>query len=31
LGLVIADPSQNRRDILMSHAARWLAKDGEPS
>ena len=26
LGLVIADPTQNRRDVLLAHAREWLAR-----
>jgi tRNA nucleotidyltransferase (CCA-adding enzyme) len=30
LRLVIADPNQNRRDVLLAHAQDWLAKEPGP-
>ena len=29
LGLVIADPAQNKRDLLLGHARDWLERRGE--
>ena len=31
LGLVIADPAQNRRDVLLAHARDWHESGGSPA